>query len=154
MKITFKIISLLFLISCQPNKIEPECFLIQEGVTGEVTIFYDDANGQEKTYIENRRVYRIGATRELYTKFSFETGLIDQIYYYVDTKGGKRQILLDSSQIYYSQAIAKNRFMKIHGKDTLIMTFGITGQTGKQNFQQFVIGTYETNNSSDSTIRQ
>ncbi len=69
-----------------------EC-LIPAGYVGDVYIIYDQPNGEEQEYDGASRVYRIPSTGILFTKFSKETETDDQQYYYLTSKGERKNIM-------------------------------------------------------------
>jgi hypothetical protein len=128
--------------SCFQNNAQQETFLIPEGLTGKVTIFYSQKNGAAPKFKNKRRIYEILNDATLLTQFESNDGWVDQEYYYVDKHGNQRRIFIDSTRIYFDKPELAKTFKQAHIKDTLIMLFGIAGKSGANKFQQFYIGTY------------
>ena len=73
-------------------KAEPETILIPENYRGEVIIVFDRKNGLPIEYEKKERIYRIPETGILFTQFSYNPGVIDQEYYFIDPNGKRTEI--------------------------------------------------------------
>ncbi|RXK59237.1 hypothetical protein ESA94_13935 [Lacibacter luteus] len=150
MKFTLFFLCVALLHGCFSKNAESETFLIPQGLTGNITIYYNESTGERKNYMDNRRVYNIPQNHVLNTQFEVNNGWLDQKFYYVLESGNKKEISLDSTKLYYDEPELAVQFKKNHIKDTLIMLWGIAGKEGNRYYQKFVIGTYENPNSIDT----
>lgn len=81
---------IIFLGGCR-IKSEPELFLIPDNYEGVVIVLFNQSNGEEEKYIDNRRLYDIPKNGILATKFPKTThGKLDQKFYYKDNNGNKK----------------------------------------------------------------
>lgn len=154
MRLASLMFCLAILHGCISKNAESETFLIPEGLTGNIIIYYNDSTGEKKSYLDKRRIYKIPKTQILKTQFGINDGWLDQQFYYIFENGNKKEILLDSTKLYYNDPESANRFKKNHMNDTLIMAWGIGGRKGNKEYQQFVIGTYQNPYSIDTLFTQ
>ncbi len=87
----------------------PETFLIPEGYKGNIYVIYNQNNGQKEEYENGRRIYRIPNTGVLFTRFKNEEGIINQEYFYLNTKGKRIKIgILDTRNFNEEWTLEKN----------------------------------------------
>lgn len=85
-------VSLLFLllvIGYQLNKMESETYLIPQDFRGKGVIYFEESCGTDVEYENGRRIYRIPDDGILITKFTSESGWIDDEFYSIDSQGDK-----------------------------------------------------------------
>lgn len=92
------ITSLILLPACETDR-TPETFLLSENFKGFFYIVYEQSNGQDMVFEQNRRVYSIPMTGVLFTKFKndwrsikIENGVINQQFYFVGDNGKRKRI--------------------------------------------------------------
>lgn len=136
-------------IACKRNA-KPETFIIPEGRVGNFIIYYNQKNGKATDYKDGRRVYHLPVSGALYTQFKSNDGWLDQTFYYRNSSGQLRPILIDSSKYYYNDSAMAQRFKHIHAKDTLVLMSGLRGKIGSMEYTEFTIGTYQNTASFDT----
>lgn len=67
----------------------PETFLIPENFRGQITLIYNEPCGQAIPKVDGRLIYKIPDNGVMILKNEFETGIIDQEYYFVDDNENK-----------------------------------------------------------------
>lgn len=143
-KLVFFSILFPFLFSCE-HYCEPEVFLIPENYKGPIYIIYNQKNGTNKEYDNNKRIYRIPTNGILLTKFKDEYGTLNQEYYYI-SKDGKRTKLgiLDIRDFNEEWSLEKNSHEP--QRDSIAIfnpaTVGVMGDDNSYKFQCTFIGTY------------
>jgi hypothetical protein len=75
------------LIYFSSEHMTPETFLIPENFRGKITLYYGEPCGQELQKEDGRLIYNIPKNGVMIIKNPFETGFIDEEYYFVDLKG-------------------------------------------------------------------
>ena len=71
----------------------PQTFLIPLNFRGQITLIYNEPCGQRIQKINGRMVYKIPDNGVMILVNKLETGIIDQEYYFVDSKGNKLEKL-------------------------------------------------------------
>lgn len=71
---------------------DDEIHLIPDGFTGTVVIIFNQPDGIPQKWERGRRVYEIPVNGILKTQFSFNKGLIDDKYYYINAIGQRKEI--------------------------------------------------------------
>lgn len=67
----------------------PETFLIPKDFRGQITLIYNEPCGQTIPKVDGRLIYKIPDNGVMILKNEFETGIIDQDYYFVDENWSK-----------------------------------------------------------------
>lgn len=147
MKKNFMIINLFLaiqlLVACQA-KPEPETYLIPKGFTGRVNVIFDRKDGAPKQYENGRRIYQIPKSGILLTQFTDEYGIIDHLYYFIDSNGNRSPAKIVSSEKVDSIG-------KLHvnsSEEVCIFGDGTTGQYGNSGgsnsakWQEFIVSSY------------
>jgi hypothetical protein len=80
------LVSLMFLGS---KRMTPEIFLIPNDFRGTITLIYNEPCGQTIPKVDGRLIYKIPDNGVMILKNVFETGIIDQEYYFVDDNWNK-----------------------------------------------------------------
>jgi len=68
------------------KRMTPETFLVPEKFRGQITLIYNESCGQTVPVVNGRLVYRITENGVMILKNEFETGLINQEYYFVNER--------------------------------------------------------------------
>jgi hypothetical protein len=74
------------------KEMSPETFLIPSNFRGQITVYYEEPCGEEVTISQGRRIYRIPSNGVLILKNKFETGLVNQKYFFVTNDGKQTEI--------------------------------------------------------------
>lgn len=111
----------------------PETFLIPQNFRGKITLYYNEPCGQELQKVDGRYIYHIPSNGVMIIKNPFETGIIDQNYYFVDSSGKKinKIDLLDQRDFNEEYTTAKNPHEPPRNK--VVMFLGGTGGSGTIN---------------------
>nr|WP_315394774.1 hypothetical protein [uncultured Sphingobacterium sp.] len=67
----------------------PETFLIPKDFRGQITLIYNEPCGQTVPKVDGRLIYKIPNNGVMILTNKFETGIIDQEYYFVDNNWNK-----------------------------------------------------------------
>ena len=67
----------------------PETFLVPKNFRGQITLIYNEPCGQTIQQVDGRLIYRIPQNGVMILTNEFETGIIDQEYYFVDDNWNK-----------------------------------------------------------------
>lgn len=67
------------------NHMTPETFLVPKKFRGQITLIYNEPCGQTIQMIDGRLIYKIPDNGVMILSHKFETGYIDQEYYFVDS---------------------------------------------------------------------
>ena len=67
----------------------PETFLVPKDFRGQITLIYNEPCGQTVPKVDGRLIYKIPDNGVMILKNEFETGIIDQEYYFVDDNWNK-----------------------------------------------------------------
>ena len=67
----------------------PETFLIPKDFRGQITLIYNEPCGQTVPKVDGRLIYKIPDNGVMILTNKFETGIIDQEYYFVDNNWNK-----------------------------------------------------------------
>lgn len=67
----------------------PETFLIPKDFRGQITLIYNEPCGQTVPKVDGRLIYKIPDNGVIILTNKFETGIIDQEYYFVDNNWNK-----------------------------------------------------------------
>jgi energy-coupling factor transporter transmembrane protein EcfT len=67
----------------------PETFLVPKDFRGKITLIYNEPCGQTIPIVDGRLIYKIPDNGVMILTNEFETGIIDQEYYFVDDKWNK-----------------------------------------------------------------
>lgn len=67
----------------------PETFLIPKDFRGQITLIYNEDCGQTVPKVDGRLIYKIPDNGVMILANKFETGIIDQEYYFVDNNWNK-----------------------------------------------------------------
>ncbi len=81
-----------FFLEYSIHKAEPEIFLIPNALRGEIVVFYDEPCGRSPVYRDGRRVYEVSPEGVLITRFTKNSGYLDQKFYSVDSENGETEI--------------------------------------------------------------
>lgn len=79
-------LAFLFLVS---KHMTPETFLIPKDFRGQITLIYNEPCGQTVPKVDGRLIYKIPDNGVMILTNKFETGIIDQEYYFVDNNWSK-----------------------------------------------------------------
>jgi len=71
------------------KRMTPETFLIPKNFRGQITLIYNEPCGQKIPKVNGRLIYKIPENGVMILKNKFETGIIDQEYYFVDESWNK-----------------------------------------------------------------
>jgi hypothetical protein len=126
------------------NRVTPETFLIPHNFRGKIVLYYGEPCGINVLKENDRNVYRIPQDGIMILKNPLETGIIDQEYYFVNSKGKrlskiKMLIQQDFNEDY---TLEKNKHEPPRNKVGAFL--GGTGsgsdiETGKKRYQfQFI----------------
>ena len=146
----------LFLCSCR-TKSEPEIFLIPNNYEGVVIVLFNQLNGEQEKYLDNRRLFDIPQNGILATRFKkTKHGELDQLFYYKDNNSNKKTELKP-----YSVGIAderKNYIMNgVYGEFTNKLDSSNTSKYPVR-YRMFTIGKIKDKDSlqkhSDSFLRK
>jgi hypothetical protein len=119
---------LLLLIGCFNTK-TPETYLIPDGYQGKITIVFEQDKGRDEEYEGNRRLYRIDTNGILITKFKYESGGLNQQYYYIKSNGSRQRINIDSTIFWRDSSRIKTYLAKM--SDSIMSGyFGVAGRYG------------------------
>ena len=138
-------VNLIALNSCSQNP-EPETYLIPQGFTGRVNVVFNREDGAPHKYENGRRVYQIPANGILLTQFKDEYGVVDRLYYYVDSNG-KRTPLHVYKHDYNTDGTVKR--IVTDSNEVGIFLDGTTGQynnsdnTKSVKWQEFAVYSYK-----------
>jgi hypothetical protein len=80
---------MLAFFSITSKHMTPETFLVPKDFRGQITLIYKERCGQTISKVEGRLIYKIPDNGVLILTNEFETGIIDQEYYFVDDKWNK-----------------------------------------------------------------
>ena len=67
----------------------PETFLVPMDFRGQITLIYNEPCGQTVPKVDGRLIYKIPPNGVMILTNKFETGIIDQEYYFVDDNWNK-----------------------------------------------------------------
>ncbi len=101
---------MIFFSGCKSNKAESETYILPNGYTGRVVIFYGQANGAAKKYINGSRVLEIPSNGILKSQFEPNYGIIENskenrkfIYKNADGKEttipNRHEVTVDSNEV-------------------------------------------------------
>ena len=122
-----------------------ETFLLPTGFQGRITVIFNQPNFQPIPIEYGRKIYRIPADGILITSSKFESGYIDQQYYYLDNNGNKSLIPIRSLN---SHELPANPEVVDHG---MTGVYGHSYDPNPLNFIQSVVACQAT---SDSVYRR
>lgn len=137
---------LLVLCSCNQTA-EPETYLIPQGFTGRVNIVFNREDGVSAKYEDGRRVYQIPASGILLTQFKDEYGLVDALYFYVDSIGKRKPLPI------YRHDYNPDGSIKWIIKDSTEVGVFLSGTSGQYNnknntksvkWQEFAVFSYKS----------
>jgi hypothetical protein len=80
---------MLALFSLASKHMTPETFLVPKNFRGQITLIYNEPCGQTIPKVDGRLIYKIPDNGVMILTNEFETGIIDQEYYFVDEKWNK-----------------------------------------------------------------
>jgi hypothetical protein len=80
---------MLAFFSLASKHMTPETFLVPKDFRGQITLIYNEPCGQTISKVEGRLIYKIPDNGVMILTNEFETGIIDQEYYFVDDKWNK-----------------------------------------------------------------
>lgn len=108
----------------------PETFLIPENFRGKITLYYGEPYGQELQKENGRLIYHIPTNGVMIVKNPFETGIINEEYYFVDLKGKiiKKIDLLVQQDFNENYTTEKNKHEPPRNKVAVFL--GGTGSSG------------------------
>jgi hypothetical protein len=103
-------ILMMFFSGCKSNKAENETYILPNGYTGRIVIFYGQANGEAKKYADGARVLEIPSSGILKTQFEPNYGIIEDSkvnrkFLYKNTEGqiisipNRHNTTVDSNQV-------------------------------------------------------
>jgi hypothetical protein len=138
---------LLLLLGCV-DRAEPETFLIEKGYRGKINVVFNESNGQAEKYEDGRRIYEIPVNGILITRFKDNYGIMNQQYFYVDSRGAREALkTLDVSDFNEAWTTTKNR--NEPSRDEVAVFFaarvGVYGNSEDPKslkFQEFYVSTY------------
>lgn len=89
----------------------PETFLIPKDFRGQITLIYNEPCGQTIPKVDGRLIYRIPDNGVMILTNEFETGIIDQEYYFVDDNCNKIEKIPELIQQDFNEdyTIEKNK---------------------------------------------
>lgn len=89
----------------------PETFLVPKDFRGGITLIYDEPCGQTVPKVEGRLIYKIPDNGVMTLTNKFETGVIDQEYYFVDDNWNKIEKIpkLDQRDFNEDYPLEKNQ---------------------------------------------
>lgn len=127
---------------------EKETYLIPDGYIGTVFVVFNQPDGEEPEYENDRRIYRIPQTGVLFTQLKDEQGIINQEYFYISPSGQRRKLgVLDTRDFNEEWTTEKN--LHEPPRDSLAVfnpgTMGTMGGSDNKNskvFLQLSVGTY------------
>ena len=144
-------ISLVYFNACETDR-TPETFLLPQNFKGYFYIVYNQTNGQDKMFEQNRRLYSIPTTGILFTKFKadwgsikFENGIINQQFYFVDNIRMRVKIKVLDTGDFNNQATTYPK-KELYSRDSIAAFFISAGtiSNGETTLttDQYYIGTY------------
>ena len=121
------------------KKMTPETFLVPKEFRGQITLIYQEPCGETVPIINGRLTYKIPSNGIMIVSNKFETGIIDQEYYFVDKNWNKiepiqRLIQQDFNEEYTLQ---KNKHEPPRNKVGLFLLGTGGGSTFKNENYQF-----------------
>lgn len=89
----------------------PETFLIPKDFRGQITLIYNEPCGQTVPKVDGRLIYKIPDNGVMILTNKFETGIIDQEYYFVDNNWNKIEKIPELIQQDFNEdyTLEKNR---------------------------------------------
>ena len=146
----------IYLCSCR-TKSEPELFLIPSNYEGVVIVLFNQLNGEQEKYLDNRRLFDIPQNGVLATRFTkTKHGELNQRFYYKDNNGNKNTELIpyafgkaDEQKNYIMNGVYGEFASKLDSIDTSIY---------RVQYRMFTIGKIKDKDSlqtlSDSFLRK
>jgi hypothetical protein len=109
------------------HHLPPETFLIPETFQGKIIIYYNEPCGQEQPKTDSGYIYNIPANGIVILKRPIETGIIDQRYFIVDSKGRKEKELSMFIQQDFNEDYTIDRNKNEPPRNKLAVFLGGTG---------------------------
>lgn len=102
---------MLSFFSLASKHMTPETFLIPKDFRGQITLIYNEPCGQTIPKVDGRLIYRIPDNGVMILTNEFETGIIDQEYYFVDDNCNKIEKIPELIQQDFNEdyTIEKNK---------------------------------------------
>ena len=130
---------LLGFISLGAKHMTPETFLVPKDFRGQITLIYEESCGETIPKVNGRLIYKIPDNGVLILANKFETGIIDQEYYFVDNNWNKTEKIPSLIQQDFNEdyTLEKNKNEPPRNKVGLFLLGTGSGSTFKNNDYKF-----------------